>query len=138
MARLDPLTRRERSERMSRIRDRNTKPEIRVRKALFALGYRFRVHAKLLPGRPDIVFPSRRKVVLIHGCFWHLHQPCDHYRFPRSRVKFWSEKLLKNRSRDLNVVKELKKAGWKSFVVWECELKNFDALIKRIKRFLEK
>jgi DNA mismatch endonuclease (patch repair protein) len=138
MRRLDPLTRIERSERMSRVRDRDTKPEIRVRKALFALGYRFRLHSRLLPGRPDIVFPSRKKAILIHGCFWHLHQPCTHYRFPLTRVKFWREKLIKNRLRDARVAKELKKAGWRSFIVWECELKNFDLLIKRIERFLEK
>jgi DNA mismatch endonuclease, patch repair protein len=138
MARLDPLTKSERSERMSRIRNRNTKPEIRIRRALFGLGYRFRVHGKRLPGRPDIVFPGRKKVVLVHGCFWHLHKPCNHYRFPRTRVKFWTEKLSKNRLRDKRVLTELKKVGWKTFTVWECELKNFDALLKRIERFLEK
>jgi DNA mismatch endonuclease, patch repair protein len=137
MARLDPLTRTERSERMSRVRNRDTKPEIRIRSALFGLGYRFRLHAKGLPGRPDIVFPGRKKVVLVHGCFWHLHEPCRQYRMPRTRVRFWTEKLLKNRLRDKVVAKELKAAGWKALTVWECELKNFDALIKRIARFLE-
>jgi DNA mismatch endonuclease (patch repair protein) len=137
MPRHDPLTKVQRSERMSRIRSRDTHPELKVRQALFARGYRYRLHTKGLPGRPDIVFASRKKIILVHGCFWHLHQPCNHYRFPRTRVKFWTEKLSKNRLRDVEVVKALKKAGWKIFTVWECELKKFDALLKRIERFLE-
>ncbi|HTG44213.1 MAG TPA: DNA mismatch endonuclease Vsr [Verrucomicrobiae bacterium] len=138
MSRFDPLTATERSERMSRIRNRDTKPELRIRKALFALGYRYRLQGLGLPGRPDIVFPGKKKVLFVHGCFWHLHNPCSHYQFPRTRVKFWTEKLFKNSLRDKRVANDLKRAGWDVFIVWECDLKNMGSLIKRIKRFLNR
>ena len=137
MRRLDPLTKAQRSERMSRIRSKNTALELRIRKALHSRGYRFRLHGAALPGKPDIVFGPRRKVIFVHGCFWHLHRGCREYRLPRSRVRFWTEKLARNKARDRAVKSKLSRAGWSYFVVWECELKNFGALLKRIEEFLK-
>ena len=132
---MDTLTRTERSERMSRVRDKDTKPEWAVRHLLWALGYRYRLHGKDLPGRPDIVFPKLKKVVFIHGCFWHRHPRCG--RTPKSRLNFWLPKLRANRSRDLKNQRALRKLGWNFLVVWECELKNVDAIGVRAIEFLD-
>jgi DNA mismatch endonuclease, patch repair protein len=135
--RYDPLTPAERSELMSRIRSKDTKPEWAVRRLVHGLGYRYRLHAKELPGHPDLVFRPRRKVIFVHGCFWHQHA-CKHFRMPRTRVAYWREKLDKNVSRDRKTQRVLRKAGWKLLVVWECQVKNTERLQRRVVDFLEK
>lgn len=133
---MDSLTPAQRSERMSRVRSKDTKPELAVRRLVHAMGYRYRLHGQL-PGRPDMVFASRRKVIFVHGCFWHRHRGCKNCRMPKSRLAFWRAKLEGNRQRDLVKMKELRKLGWKPLVVWECELKAVDRLSNRIRGFLE-
>ncbi|MDR2213916.1 MAG: DNA mismatch endonuclease Vsr [Pseudomonadales bacterium] len=133
--RKDPLSKAQRSERMSRIKSSGTKPEMAVRRLTHGLGYRYRLSAKDLPGRPDLVFRSRRKVIFVHGCFWHQHG-CGRYRMPLSRKGFWLPKLEKNTERDKSVMKELSTIGWKALTIWECELKDMSRVEKRIKRFL--
>ena len=117
----DTLTPEKRSELMSRIRSKNTKPEIRVRSILHSMGYRFRLHGNL-PGRPDIVLPKHRTAVLVHGCFWHQHPGCS--RQPKTRKSFWKEKFSRNKERDKQQLEALGNMGWNVVVVWECELKK--------------
>src|SRR5205085_7936963 len=102
----------------------DTKPELRVRSIAHRLGYRFRLHRRDLPGTPDLVFPRLRRVVFVHGCFWHRHPGCALARLPKSRQEFWIPKLEGNRQRDLKKVAALRKAGWKSIVVWECQVRD--------------
>lgn len=134
--RMDTLTVAERSERMARIRSKDTKPELRVRRLVHRLGYRFRLHRKDLPGCPDLVFPSRRKVVFVHGCFWHAHEDCKLANTPKSRRSFWNSKFERNRKRDTKNRKSLMRAGWRVFTVWECETKIEAPLALRLSRFL--
>lgn len=108
---------------MSAVRAHNTKPEIKVRKALFAAGLRYRLNDRKLPGKPDIVLARHKAVVLVHGCFWHRHQ-CDLFRWPESRVEFWRAKLDGNAARDLTTAQALREAGWRQAVVWECALRG--------------
>lgn len=115
----DILTPEQRSRHMARIRGRDTKPELLVRRALHARGFRYRLHAKELPGRPDMVFPRRRAVVLVHGCFWHGHD-CPLFRLPGSRREFWEAKISGNRTRDGVVLARLLELGWRALQVWEC------------------
>ena len=121
---VDKLTKEKRSWNMSRIRGKDTKPEIIVRSILHKNGFRFRLNRKDLPGKPDIVLPKHQSVIFVHGCFWHRHSRCRFAYNPKSRVKFWQNKFSRNVERDRFVKKELKKMGWKVIVVWECELKN--------------
>lgn len=118
---VDSLTPEERSVRMSRIRSRNTAPEIALRKELHAHGFRFRLNGKL-PGKPDIILPMYRTVVFVHGCFWHRHTGCKIATTPKSNTEFWVEKFGRNVSRDARVSAELRELGWKVLVAWECEL----------------
>lgn len=122
---------------MARVRGKDTGPERRVRSALTALGFRYRLHYSKLPGRPDIAFPGRRKVIWVHGCFWHRHQNCALARLPKSRLDFWKTKLEENRSRDLRNEAEVREAGWDTLVVWECELSDESALKARLRGFLD-
>lgn len=133
---MDTLTKEQRSERMSRIRGSDTKPELLVRKALHALGYRYRLHDKKLPGKPDLSFPGRRKVIFVHGCFWHMHEGCLLARMPKSRLDFWRPKLEGNRARDAGKLEQLRVLGWDVMVVWECELSDMDLLLMRLEAFL--
>jgi DNA mismatch endonuclease, patch repair protein len=112
-----------RSRMMAGIKGKNTKPEIIVRKALHAAGFRFRLHDKKLPGKPDIVLPKYKAVVFVHGCFWHGHQ-CEKFRWPKSRPTFWRKKILGNKERDQHARKALKSCGWKSYVIWECRISD--------------
>ncbi len=121
---------------MSRIRDRDTKPEKRVRSLLHRLGYRFRLHRKDLPGRPDIVLPKYKTIILVHGCFWHRHHACKYAYQPKSRIEFWKEKFHQNVERDKRKTKALKKLGWRVIIVWECELKSPQSLVVRIENLL--
>lgn len=118
----DVLTPQQRRLNMSRIKGRNTKPELLVRRFLHSKGLRFRVHAKNLPGSPDIILPKRRTVVFVHGCFWHRHPSCPYAVIPRTRRAFWKEKLLQNRRRDLKNQADLARLGWKVEVIWTCEI----------------
>ena len=112
-----------RSRMMSGIRGKNTKPEILVRKALHAKGYRFRLHDKKLPGKPDIVLPKYKTVIFVHGCFWHKHN-CKHFKWPKTRPEFWRDKIVGNTERDKKHIEELQKLGWNIKVIWECEIKD--------------
>ena len=134
---MDTVTRERRSEIMSRIRGRGTRPEMAVRRLVHGLGYRYRLHGKHLPGRPDLVFARRKMVIFVHGCFWHRHPGCRLARTPKSRVDFWRAKLDGNRERDLLTQRELRDLGWRLLVVWECELNNLDSVAERITDFLE-
>ena len=133
----DTLSRAERSNVMSRVRNRGTAPERALRRLLTDMGYRYRLQYERVPGRPDIAFPGRRKVIWVHGCFWHRHPDCPKAALPKSRRDFWVPKLERNRSRDLAVQAEARRLGWHTFVVWECELRGPDRLIDRLKQFLD-
>lgn len=134
----DTLTKESRSERMGRISGRNTKPEMFVRRLVHSLGYRYRLHRKDLPGCPDLVFPGRRKVIFVHGCFWHRHgdSSCKLARLPKSRLEFWLPKLEANAERDEKNVERLIEDGWEVLVLWECELKDHAFIKSRIESFL--
>ena len=134
--RSDPLSPRQRSERMSRIRNSDTKPEMAIRRIVHGMGYRYRLHVRDLPGKPDLVFRRKKKVIFVHGCFWHQHG-CNHYRMPKSKRDFWLPKLRKNTERDKKVSDLLTAQGWNILVVWECQLKDKDYLKQSIKEFLK-
>lgn len=131
----DSLTPEQRSKRMALIGAKNSKPEMTIRRLVFSMGYRYRLHRSDLPGKPDLVFPSRKKVIFVHGCFWHRHN-CRLGRLPKSRLEFWLPKLEANRLRDQKVEARLSGMGWRYLVVWECEI-GHDGLSERIKNFLE-
>jgi len=133
---MDNLSRERRSANMRAVRGRDTEPERVVRRLAHGLGYRFRLHGSGLPGKPDLVFAGRRKVIFVHGCFWHRHD-CKHgLQTPKTNTNFWATKIAKNVERDAENVRRLKKAGWRSLVVWECETKTQDKLASRLLRFL--
>jgi DNA mismatch endonuclease (patch repair protein) len=134
--RMDRLTPAKRSWLMSRVKGRDTTPELTVRKMLHALGYRYRLHRKDLPGKPDIVFGPKKKAVFVHGCYWHGHN-CKKGKLPKSNRAFWSDKITKNKARDHRNARRLKALGWKVLVVWQCKLKNPLAARGRIVDFLE-
>lgn len=133
---MDTLSPEERSERMSRVRGSDTKPELAVRRLIHSLGYRYRLHDRSLPGIPDIVFPKRRKVIFVHGCFWHRHPNCKLARLPKSRREFWIPKLEANAKRDAQHLARLAAMGWQAMVVWECEVRGDPGLSERITLFL--
>ncbi len=112
-----------RSYNMSQIKAINTKPELLVRKFLHASGFRYKLHDKTLPGKPDIVLPKYKTIIFIHGCFWHGHTNCKYYKIPQTRTAWWLHKINANKANDAKAVKALKKAGWKIITVWECRLK---------------
>ena len=128
MSETDRLSKEHRSWNMSRIRSKNTKPELKVRSILHQMGYRFRLHKKDLPGLPDIVLSKHHMVIFVHGCFWHRHPKCKYAYNPKSRVEFWGEKFKRNIKRDKEVKKELEELGWKVITIWECEIKNIEVL----------
>lgn len=121
---------------MAKIRAKDTGPEIVVRRLIFAAGYRYRLHVRQLPGTPDLVFSGRKKVIFVHGCFWHLHKGCVNCRIPKSRTDFWTVKLHGNRLRDEKNLAALVLAGWDVLTIWECELADRAALKLRILDFL--
>jgi DNA mismatch endonuclease (patch repair protein) len=125
----------DRSENMRAIRSTDTLPEMAVRSLIHRLGYRFRLHRQDLPGKPDLVFPARRKVIFVHGCFWHSHA-CKPGLIPKSNRDFWLPKLLNNKTRDGKNLKALTQLGWDALVIWECELKDSSTVRLRVKRFL--
>jgi len=124
-----------RSYNMSRIQATDTKPEMIVRKLLHANGFRYRLHVKDLPGKPDLVLPKYNTVIFVNGCFWHAHENCKYFKVPQTRTEWWEEKLYGNKERDGKNIEKLKKMGWKVIVIWECELetnKDHETLIKVI------
>jgi DNA mismatch endonuclease (patch repair protein) len=123
-----------RSRIMRSITKKNTRPELAVRQVLHAMGLRFRLHRRDLPGTPDVVLPRHRAAVLVHGCFWHQHADCKHAKLPRTRPEYWLPKLARNAERDVRSKAALKSAGWRVFVVWECETKDRQALARRLRR----
>lgn len=127
----------ERSALMRRIGPKDTKPEMTLRHLLHRLGYRYRLHAKELPGRPDIVFRPRKKVIFVHGCFWHRHQGCSHSTTPKTRMEFWQLKFSANQARDTRTQLELEALGWTYLVTWECETKDQIGLTKVLRNFLD-
>jgi DNA mismatch endonuclease, patch repair protein len=133
----DTLTKEERSRRMSLVRGKDTRPEIRIRGALHRLGYRYRLHVRSLPGTPDLVFVSRKKVIFVHGCFWHRHSRCKLARMPKSRLAFWKRKLEGNLLRDEKNRRRLTRLGWRHLTVWECQLYKSHRVMDRITRFLD-
>ncbi len=134
---MDVHSPKQRSYNMSRIKGRDTKPEILVRKWLWSNGYRYRLHYKKLPAKPDVVFPGRKKVIFIHGCFWHKHD-CHFFKWPATNVEFWKDKINTTVERDLSSQEALTKSGWKILVIWECETKaNLEDLRERIINFVE-
>lgn len=134
---MDSLTPERRSWNMGRIRGRDTKPELLLRSVLHREGLRFRLHAKTLPGRPDLVLPKYRIAIFVHGCFWHRHQACPFAYNPKSNAKFWQKKFGENVARDARKADELRRAGWRVMVVWECEVKRISEdpsnLIRKIR-----
>ena len=126
-----------RSFNMSRIKGKNTKPEMLVRKWLWANGYRYRLHRKDLPGKPDIVFAGRKKAIFIHGCFWHKHE-CRYFKWPRTNEEFWIKKINESVTRDQKNYVDLIGGGWSYIIIWECELKmNFSEILNKLKIFIE-
>ena len=122
----------QRSKNMAAIRSKNTKPEIKVRKVLHSMGYRFRLHSKNLPGSPDIVLPKYKTVIFVHGCFWHRHENCKYASTPKTRQEFWEAKFRENINRDKLNQENLSSKGWKIIVVWECEINDKDFDLSRL------
>jgi DNA mismatch endonuclease (patch repair protein) len=134
---MDRLSQDQRSLLMRHIGSKDTKPELFVRRLLHRMGYRYRLHAKTLPGTPDIVFPSREKAIFVHGCFWHQHRGCSDAYVPNSRIDYWLPKLERNTERDAETLSKLKALGWKVLTVWECQLIDQGKLQKRFRQFLD-
>ena len=135
---VDTISSDRRSENMRRIRSKGTTPELLVRRLLYRLGYRYRLHRRSLPGHPDVVFPRLKKAIFVHGCFWHQHADpaCRITRVPKSRLEYWEPKLARNQQRDSESLVLLSQLGWKVCVVWECELADEGRLKKRLVSFL--
>jgi len=121
---------------MQAVKSKNTKPELIVRRLLHAAGYRYRLHGKSLPGKPDLVFAGRHKVIFVHGCFWHGHDCKRGARMPATNAQYWSAKISRNKQRDAEHIHAIRRAGWRVLTVWECEIK-LPSLMKRMTRFLD-
>lgn len=134
---MDRLTPRQRSEVMSKVKGRNTVPEIRVRRALHAMGYRFRLHRSDLPGKPDISLPRHRVCIFVHGCFWHRHPGCPRATTPETNSEFWAKKLSSNVERDQRSAMALAQTGWRVCVIWECETKDALGLDRAVNRCMK-
>jgi DNA mismatch endonuclease (patch repair protein) len=133
---MDTVSKEQRSRNMAKVRSQNTVPELKIRSMLHRLGYRYRLHAKGLPGTPDLVFPGRKSVIFIDGCFWHGHN-CKRAALPSSNRAFWKEKIGKNKTRDRHTRAELLRGGWRVLVVYQCETKKEEVLRERLVDFLE-
>lgn len=134
---MDTRTPEQRRRIMQAVKGKNTKPELTVRRLLHRMGYRYRLHRKDLPGRPDIALVSRRKAVFVHGCFWHGHN-CPKGRLPRSRLDYWKPKLERNKERDRENIADLQSLGWAVLVIWQCETEDLEALASRLHDFISK
>jgi DNA mismatch endonuclease (patch repair protein) len=135
---VDSLSKEKRSWNMSRIRSKDTKPEKIVRSLLHRMGYRFRLHVKNLPGKPDIVLPKYKTIIFVHGCFWHRHPKCKYAYTPKSRIEFWRKKFADNIARFKNVKKGLQHLQWNIVVIWECELSKPNTVVNKLTRFIKK
>lgn len=135
---MDTFSPQQRSKVMALVRDRDTKPEMVVRRLVFAMGYRYRLHNRKLPGCPDLAFKRLKRVIFVHGCFWHKHDCTRGSRMPKTRIDYWSSKLARNEARDAQSITRLQELGWRVMVVWECEtcLRTREKLSARIVRFL--
>jgi DNA mismatch endonuclease (patch repair protein) len=132
---MDIWDKKKRSKVMSKIRSKNTKPEMAVRKALFAKGYRYRINYKKLPGKPDIAFPKYKTAIFVHGCFWHGHKDCKDSHIPKTNTDFWTKKINRNKERDRNNTIQILSMGWKVLTIWDCEIQqkgNIESLIQKI------
>jgi DNA mismatch endonuclease (patch repair protein) len=135
---MDKISKERRSRNMSNIKSKDTLPEIRVRKALWKMGYRYRLHYKKLPGKPDIVLINYKIAIFVHGCFWHRHENCIEASRPKTNSEYWETKILKNKERDKKYRKEIKRMGWKIIIIWECKIKNdIDKNIVMLKKVLK-
>jgi DNA mismatch endonuclease (patch repair protein) len=132
------LSKEQRSKNMAGVKGRDTAPELLARRVLHGMGYRFRIHVAGLPGRPDIVLPRHRKIVQVHGCFWHGHQGCPRSKRPATNREFWDSKLSANVRRDQRNLRKLRNLGWNVMIVWECRTKNLQSLEARLRRFMER
>ena len=135
--RIDPLTPEQRRYTMSQVHSKDTKPEMRVRRLAHHLGYRYRLHRKDLPGKPDLVFPGRKKIIFVHGCFWHGHDCRAGRKQPKTNQEYWTRKIQRNQERDIESQAKLCAAGWDVLVIWECETKDAEALADKLTAFLE-
>lgn len=133
---MDSISAVRRSANMSRIRSKDTEPEMLIRRMLHALGYRYSLHRRDLPGVPDVVFPGRGRVIFVQGCFWHQHKKCVDGKMPSSRIEYWKPKLLRNVERDRQNISKLRHAGWKVMSLWECEVANHESVRERLIHFL--
>lgn len=134
---MDTLTPAQRSRLMSHVRSTDTSVELRVRRLVHEMGFRYRLHQANLPGKPDLVFASRRAVIFVHGCFWHRHQNCRYATTPKTRVAFWKAKFKRNVERDAETLNALNKLGWRALVIWQCELSDCPILKMKIRKFLD-
>lgn len=132
---MDTRSKAQRRNIMQSVKSRDTGPELAVRRILYSLGYRYRLHVKSLPGTPDIVFSSRKKIILVHGCYWHGHQ-CNKGRLPKSRRDYWEPKIAANRERDARTESALVDAGWSVLTIWQCEIRDHVTLAAKLRRFL--
>lgn len=133
---MDTISPERRSANMSRIKGKNTSPEMLVRRAVHRMGYRYRLHVAELPGKPDLVFPRLKRIIEVRGCFWHQHNKCIDSHIPKSRKEYWGPKLVNNKRRDRESENALRALGWKVLVVWECEAKQSPRLLVQLRRFL--
>ena len=133
---VDRISPEARSRNMSKIRNADTGPEMIVRRLIYSMGYRYRLHRRDLPGCPDLVFEGRRKIIFVHGCFWHRHPDCKYAYRPKTRTEFWANKLESNRLRDERNLEELGKMGWECLIIWECEITKTESLREKISAFL--
>jgi len=136
---MDKITGQRRSNNMRKIKCKDTKPELLVRRLIYCMGYRYRLGGHNLPGKPDLVFLGRKRVIFVHGCFWHEHDApeCKEKHIPKSNLEYWLPKLEKNRSRFTDNIHKLHRLGWKHMVIWECQLKETGEIIKDIQLYLE-
>jgi DNA mismatch endonuclease, patch repair protein len=123
---------------MQAVRSKNTRPELLVRRLLHSNGYRYRLHSKKLPGCPDLVFPGRKKVLFIHGCWWHGHDCRRGSRIPKTNIVYWTEKIVRNRNRDADSRRQLEAQGWKVLAIWECQINDTTSTLMQLARFLDK
>lgn len=135
---MDNLSPELRSRHMRGVRRQHTKPELVVRRLAHALGFRFRLHHKGLPGSPDLVFPRHRKAIFVHGCFWHGHEECRYGTVPKTRTEWWLAKIANNRARDARAIKGLSELAWSSMTIWECETRKAEGLSERIATFMKR
>ena len=135
---VDKFTQKKRSSIMSRVKGKDTQPEKAVRSVLHRMGYRFSLYRSDLPGKPDIVLSRHKKLIFVHGCFWHGHKGCERSKRPSTNVEFWNRKLSANIKRDSQSVRDLKRQGWKVLIVWACQIRNTDRLHQTLTSFLEK